>query len=125
MLKILLAGPDKNNLSALEPTLGKHEDIESTRTESGKTALELAGKTSFDLIVADENLGDMTGLEFAGKLLLINPMINCAIVSSLSQEEFHEASEGLGLIGRIPPQPGEKNSEELIKKLRSIKGMLN
>jgi hypothetical protein len=44
----------------------------------------------------------MTGLKFVEKLVLTNPMINCAAVSSLSSKDFHAASEGLGILMPMP-----------------------
>ena len=49
----------------------------------------------------------MTNLEFAGKLIKLNPMINCASVSSLPSNEFHEASEGLGMMCQLSFPPGK------------------
>jgi two-component SAPR family response regulator len=37
--------------------------------------------TPLDLVVVDEKLGDMTGIEFIETLVSVNPMINCAAVS--------------------------------------------
>jgi hypothetical protein len=66
----------------------------------------------------------MTALELSRRLLKINPMINCALVSGLSAEEFHEASEGLGIMAKLPKQPGAKDANELIKNLKQIMGLL-
>ena len=79
--------------------------------------------TTIDLVVADEGLGDMTGLELAGKILSVNPMINCASVSRLSPEEYHEASEGLGVLAQLPIKPGKKHAEELVQRLKYIKNL--
>jgi hypothetical protein len=84
-------------------------------------ALGIASDTAIDLVVTDEQLGDMTGLEFAGKLLAVNPMINCASVNHLPHEAFHEASEGLGLMAQLPVHPGKEHAEELLQRLKYIK----
>ncbi len=49
-----------------------------------------------------ENLGDMTGLEFIRAIVSKRPMVNCAAISSLASEDFHEASEGLGILMQLP-----------------------
>lgn len=99
-------------------------DIELEVSPSGEEALARLSGKAFDLVVADENLGDMTALELSRRLLKINPMINCAVVSSLSPEEFHEASEGLGIMTQLPQDPGAKDADMLISTLKQIKGML-
>ena len=125
MLKILLASPDELSLSILASVMEENDDVQMSWAESGKSALEMVSKTAFDLVVADEKLGDMTGLDFAEKLVVINPMVNCAAVSSLSDEEFHEASEGLGLLAQLPVNPAKEHAEPLLKTLRQLKGALS
>jgi len=66
----------------------------------------------------------MTGIEFMKKLLPINPMINCAAVSPLPPEEFHEASEGLGVLVQLPVAPGKLDAENLLKRLDDLKNLL-
>lgn len=124
MLKILLVSRNNSSLSGLSSALTARSDIELEASASGEKALEMLSKRAFDLVVADEDLGDMTALELSRRLLKINPMINCALVSSLSAEEFHEASEGLGIMSKLPKQPDEKDADELINNLKQIMGLL-
>lgn len=124
MFKLLLVSPDKNSLYNLASALVEHADVDLSWAESGKTALEIATDSAIDLVVTDENLGDMTGLEFAGRLLSVNPMINCASVSSLSPEEFHETSEGLGIMVQLPFHPGKEHAEELLQRLKDLKMLM-
>jgi hypothetical protein len=49
-------------------------------------------------------------------------MINCASVSGLEPEKFHELSEGLGLMDQLPTRPGKEDAERLLRNLRLIKG---
>jgi len=124
MLKLLLVSPDKNSLYGLASALVDHADVDLSWAESGETALEIASDSAIDLVVTDESLGDMTGLEFAGRLLSVNPMINCASVSRLSPEKFHEISEGLGLMVQLPIQPGKEHAEELLQRLKNLKKLM-
>jgi CheY-like chemotaxis protein len=123
MLKLLLVSPNKASLSGLASALAEHGDVDLSWAESGEKALEIASDTAIDLVVTDERLGDMTGLEFAGRLLSVNPIINCASVSHLSPENFHEVSEGLGLMAQLPIQPSKEDAEELLQHLRHLKSL--
>ena len=123
-LRILLATPEKNSFSTLAAILGEHRDIELFWAESGKEALSRVVQYEIDLVVADEKVEDMTGLEFAREMLRLNPMVNCAVLSDLSPEQFHQASEGLGLVAQLPVHPGAKDAEGLLAKLKQIKGLL-
>jgi CheY-like chemotaxis protein len=124
MLKLLLVTRDINPFNELISTLGEYDDVELEISASGEKALEwIASKIPVDLVMAEENLGDMTGLEFVRRILKINPMINSAVVSGLSHDGFHEASEGLGIMAQLPERPDKKEADELIKTLKQIKGI--
>jgi DNA-binding NarL/FixJ family response regulator len=124
MIKLLLASPDESSLSELASALKEHDDVELLTTESGEKALSMISESAIDLVVTDEELGDMTGLEFARRLISLNPMINCATVSGLEPERFHEVSEGLGLMDQLPTRPGKEDAERLLRNLRLIKGKI-
>jgi DNA-binding NarL/FixJ family response regulator len=124
MIKILLITPEREMFSEFAVVLNKKDDVEVFWAESGQSALKMLGNTPSDLVVVDENLGDMTGIEFMKKLLQINPMINCAAVSLLAPEDFHEASEGLGVLMQLPVSPGELDAENLLQRLKDLKNLL-
>jgi len=119
LIRILLVSPDQKSLSGMLETFDQ-ADIELEWAGAGSTALSMVADQIFNLVVPDENLGDMTGLEFAEKLITLNPMINCALVSSLSPEDFHEASEGLGLLMQLPVKPEREGAENLLNYLKKI-----
>lgn len=100
-------------------------DSQTTCLASGRKALSAVSERVFDLLVTDENLGDMTGLELIESLIATQPMLNCAAVSSLSSEGFHEASEGLGVLMQLPAEPGKKEAYELLEHLIKIQSFAN
>jgi len=120
MINLLLVSTEKDALSEVSRHLEQRDGITIHLAGSGKKALEMISETDFDLVLSDQTLGDMTGLEFVKKLVSTNPMINCAAVSSLSHKEFHEASEGLGLLMQLPVRPGKQDAETLINRLEEI-----
>ena len=123
MLKLLLVSPNRDALSDLASVLAEYDDVDFSWAESGEATLDMVSGGGIDLVVTDERLGDMTGLEFASRLLTVDPRINCASVSRLSPDDFHEASEGLGLMAQLPIQPGREDAEGLLQRLRKIKGL--
>ncbi len=124
MINVLLASAEKTALSHVTATL-EENNIQTVWAESGSMALSMISDKTYDLIITDEQLGDMSGLEFAKKAISINPMINCAAVSSLPAKEYHEKSEGLGLLMQLPPDPGEEHARNLLKHLNSILTLTN
>lgn len=123
MIKLLLVTPDREPFAEFASATTQYDDIQLSWAESGQKALDIASGTPVDLIVVDEKLGDMTGIEFIEKLLSVNPMINCAAVSPLPSEKFHEVSEGLGVLAQLPVRPGAKESEDLLKRLKKLKDL--
>lgn len=123
MFKVLLVTRSHSDLERLASTLEEYKDVHVSWAASGSQALDMASEAPLDLMVTDEDLGDMTGLQLAERLLKLNPMINCAAVSPLSAEDFHHASEGLGLMAQLPPRPGNEEARDLIGRLKNIKGL--
>lgn len=123
MIKLLLITPEKELFSEFTSALEKNDDVEHTWTSTGHKALEAISSNPVDLVIVNENIGDMTVIEFMKKLLSINPMINCAAISALPPEEFHEATEGLGVLVQLPADPGEFEAEDLLKRLKNLKDL--
>jgi DNA-binding NtrC family response regulator len=119
MLNILLVSRDKTSMSALKAGL-EENDAQTVWAESGRYGLSMIAERDFDIVVTDENLGDMTGLTFIKTIVVLKPMVNCAVVSSLLPGDFHEASEGLGILMQLPVNPGHEYAEELFEHLKKI-----
>jgi len=124
MIKILLVTSERDPFSEFAGVLKQKDDVELSRAATGQEALEAISDNPVDLVVVNEKIGDMTGIEFMKKLLQINPMINCAAVSLLAPEDFHEASEGLGVLMQLPVSPGELDAENLLQRLNDLKNLL-
>lgn len=119
LIKILLVSRDKVSLSAFNACLETNQ-VQTAWAESGTNAIVEIAEECFDLVVTDENLGDMTGLEFIKKVISKNPLVNFAAVSSLSPADFHEASEGLGILMQLPVRPDQEQTEKLLRQLKTI-----
>lgn len=119
MLHILLVSRNTTSISALKAGF-EENDVQTAWAESGRHALSKLAERNFDLVVTDENLGDMTGLEFIKAFIAQKPMVNCAVVSSLLPEDFHEASEGLGILMQLPVNPGHEYAGKLLEHLKKI-----
>ena len=119
MIRILIAGRDRLTRSAFKTALDE-SDARTTCLASGREALSAVSENVFDLLVADEHLGDMTGLELIKSVIASQPMLNCAVVSSLSPLDFHEVSEGLGILMQLPVEPGKQEADQLLEHLKKI-----
>ena len=119
MISVLLVSSKNQGLMDLAIALAK-EQVAITRAYSGAGALSMISNTMFDLVLSDEMLEDMTGLALIGKMVSVNPLVNSAVVSSLSAKDVHEASEGLGVLMPLPLYPGEKHAVELLGRLKNV-----
>ncbi|MBU1610255.1 MAG: response regulator [Proteobacteria bacterium] len=88
--------------------------------ESAAAALDLAASRHPALVIADETMQGSSPLAFVGALLKVDAMINTAVLSPLSETDFHEESEGLGVLTQVPMHPTEEDGKALVAKLRLL-----
>jgi DNA-binding NarL/FixJ family response regulator len=122
MLRIILATTRPKAMQTFGAALSSNPEVYLQYVLSGPEALEAVRTASPDLVIIDTGLIDAEPLDLVKKLLLVNAMVNTAVVSPLSEEEFHEASEGLGVLGRLPDAPGESDATDLLRKLKAVLG---
>lgn len=120
MIRILLASSDTKRVNTIMSLIKKQNDAQLFLTESGMKALSEVKNEIFDLAIIDEKLKDMSGLKLARKIVLENPLVNCAAISGASSEKFHEDTEGLGLLMQLPLCPNEIHIENLFSQLNKI-----
>lgn len=137
-MTILLVANDFARFAVLAARLRQEQDIDVVSASNGSAAFEylkaqtrvqLTGETNaedqaIDLVIVDEQLNDMAGIQFVKQLVMVNPLVNTVIVSALSAEDFHEATEGLGVLMRLPLQPKESDATELLAILAKIAGLM-
>lgn len=124
MSKLLLVTQNQSTFSDMVPVIEKMGGTVDWAV-SGQQALERIGKQTVDAVVADESVSDMTGLELIKKIVALNPMINSVWVSSLGKEEYHEVSEGLGVLMQLPAKPERTDAERLMTQLNQIMGYVS
>jgi CheY-like chemotaxis protein len=123
MFKLLLVSKNRNSFSDFISALKENDSNEVLFAGSGEEALKMVKDNAVDLVITDEDLADMSGLEFVRRLITVNPFINCAAISHLTEKEFHEASEGLGIMNHLSSDPKGADAEDVLKTLRQIKGL--
>ena len=95
-----------------------------TKSPLGPKPSKLYAPLPLSLPIIDIELPDTEPLPLVQELLTVNAMVNTAVVSPLTEEEFHEASEGLGILAHLPLRPGRSDAAELLRKLRQILGLI-
>ena len=125
MVHILIATPDKDSLLEFSTGFNKSNDVEFTWVMKCEEVISKINQNEFDLLLVDEMLSDITGIECLNKVVLENPFLNTAGISSLSAKDYHEATEGLGVLMQIPINPVAEDGEKLFDYLNNISKMTN
>lgn len=122
MMNILLMCNDSASLKQLEQGLTQRSDCQVTRAVSGNDALDKIGDKAHavDLVIIDQVVEGSLGKAWVEKIISVNPMINTVLVSGLSEKDFHEDTEGLGVLLCIPPNPDESVAELVVERLSKV-----
>lgn len=83
-------------------------------------ALDAVKAASPTLCVVDEGLPDAEAFMLVARMMHINAMVHTAVVSALSDDEFHEAGEGLGILYRLPRRLGAVDAQNLLSMLSTV-----
>ena len=121
---IVCIAKDFSKFSGLVTRLRRVHEVELIPAVTGASGLVQLRNKRVDLVIVDEQLDDMSGIEFVKQLVAVNPLANTAITGSMGDEDFHEATEGLGVLMQLPPRPGETDGEALLAVLAKITGLM-
>ena len=122
MMNFLLVCNGTDPLKELEKGLISQSGCIVTRAASGDEALtKVTDKSAtFDLVIMDQTLDGASGKTWVEKIVSANPMINTALVSDLNEKDFHEETEGLGILMRISPSPDESEAAMVVERLSKV-----
>jgi hypothetical protein len=114
---IASSAPDrlKPFVAALETTAG----VSVKAAGTAEAALACAKTESPVLMVFDEDI-DQPVFSLVKDIMSVNALINTAVISDQPEDEFHETSEGLGILMQLPRTPAAKDAAALWDKLVSI-----
>ena len=120
MLKILIACNDPSTLAVLAGELSIRDRVSVSWAGSEAGALLKVAGESPQVLVTGEYLTDGSPLSLVKEVVKKDPFINCAMVSALSKQDFHEMTEGLGVFMQLPPCPGEEEADRMLHLLATI-----
>ncbi len=119
-MKIIVISPRKDELGDFAAGLEAKENIELLWAPSHDAGLDLVKTEKPEAVVLDAALSDIDGKDFLLELLQVDAMINTAVISPLKEADFHERTEGLGVLARLPFNPDGQDSGRLLKKLAAV-----
>jgi DNA-binding response OmpR family regulator len=124
MLNIILVSTRQKTLKPFINALQSDQEVRLDLLNSPAAVLDQVRRQAPHLVIIDDHLEKMVPHDLAMELLRINALVNIAMVSSMDEEEFHEATEGLGLLPRLPSPPGADEAAVLLGRLREMPGIL-
>lgn len=68
----------------------------------------------------DAIIGSDENLKLIKALIIEFPMINYALLSSESADDFHEMTEGYGIFMQLPPAPQAEDARKMLETLQTI-----
>ncbi len=119
--QILFIAPAATDFSQLEQAFNKHGNFACTKTDNSKDAQTYVKENNVDVVVAAEQLSDESGLLCIQEIIKINPFINSALCSSIdSKKDFHEITEGYGVVMQFSVTPTAEETAQFMEKLDKI-----
>ena len=117
---IYLASPRPEAWREFRDVLGQEPGTEVALAETGAEVLAMVKTRTPALVIVDNQLPDFKPFGLVMALLKINAMVQTAVVSDLPEEEFHEQSEGLGIMAHISPDLSAGEAGRLMGLLKGL-----
>lgn len=121
---ILLISVRGDHLIEFSDALQLKGEVSLTVATTFEAAVHQLADSQPALIVVDEEVGGLSGLDVVRRLMEVNAFIDTAVLSSMDEETFHQHSEGLGILARLPLQAGKQDAQRLLGLLRRSRPMV-
>jgi DNA-binding NarL/FixJ family response regulator len=115
-----MVSPDVEKWKPFAAELGNRCQVEVIATCTGAQALDAVREKGPVAMVVDQDLGDMPGVELVPRVLQFNAMIHLALVSEQPEELFHEQTEGLGILMKLPSLPDRQTAVQFSERLMGV-----
>ena len=116
--RLLIVDDEVRILAALQRTL-RREGYEVVTADSAAEALRLLDDGPVDLIVSDNKMPAMSGIEFCSRAAVLRPDVPKVLITGWTEAVPREQLEGLGVKALIP-KPWD--DAELKRTLREVLG---
>ena len=93
----ILIVDDERSMREMLAILLRREGHDVTTAENGRTAIDLIGRVSFDVIVSDARMPDVDGLEVLRQARAANPAVIAIMVTAYGSPDLIRGVETLGV----------------------------
>jgi len=119
-IELLLVGMSSEPFAEFIEYIRRTDAFSLIHVNSTTAALQVVEQYSVDALVVAEAIEDGPGLQLVRSVVEFNPFVNCALVSSLSSKDFHQATEGLGIFMQLKPRPSCGEAQRLTGLLANL-----
>ena len=124
MLRIIFAAKNYAGFGDLVERLRQEPEIELIPVSTASSVKKTLTEQEIHLIIAAEELEDCSGADCIRKVAMQFPLVHTALCSPLDDKAFHEATEGLGVLLQLPPQPGRVDAERILERMAHIASLM-
>lgn len=117
---IVIVSPQVEKWKDFTAELSHRCSTDVIEVRSDTEAVDAAREKRPVMVIIDQDLGDMPGIELVPRLMQINAMIHTALVSDQPEEIFHDQTEGLGILMKLSPLPDRQEAVRLYKHLSGV-----
>lgn len=118
-MHVVIISDRREALGEFARGLGK--DVEWTA--SAADVLHRAPASPWQLVVVDAMTPGLDYKTFVMDLLRVNAMLNTVVVTDMGEDDFHEDSEGLGVLCSVPASPGWDDGVRAMDRLCLLYGL--
>ena len=119
---ILLVSSDPSQKRSFAVELGNESRLPLVTAPSAEEALAMLREHHILLAVVDDRIGAQSGLDLIRRLIRIDAFMHTAVFSDAGEEDFHERSEGLGVLAKLPLAPSTEDARRLWDLMQKIAG---
>jgi len=119
-MQIMLVSHERERMAPLASGLWTLAETEIHQASSRAEALELLQEKGIELVVIDEQLADMSGIDLLKMVARQHPFVNCILVDTQPPETFHEQTEGLGVLMQLQSPPEMADAKSIMTHLAAI-----
>jgi DNA-binding response OmpR family regulator len=123
MPQLLIVTNDTDKFSEIVKQLSTESKCQIHWANSVNAARIAITEAPVDLLIIDEAVDGTAGFDIARDVISVNAMINLALVSPLSPQDFHAAGEGLGIMVQLSPSPGKEDADKLLAAFKTISAL--
>ena len=119
---ILLVSADPSQKQSFVAELGKQSGLALVTANSLEEAIATLQAHKITLALVDDPIGAHSGLDLIRRLIQIDAFMYTAVFSNAGEEDFHERSEGLGVLAKLPYAPSPEDARRIWDVMKTMAG---